>query len=705
MKNAINLTIDENGIAELVFDMPDSPVNLLSSDVLGELESHLVAMSGNGEIKAALFSSAKKGIFIAGADISEIADLKDEETAYEKVRRGQSILTRICSLPFPTVAVIDGACLGGGFELALCCDYRIATEGEKTKIGLPEVNLGVLPGFGGTQRLKKLIGLGKALELILAGKIINGKKAEKLGMVDACVPAGYLDFKRESFIKEILDEKMSAKIKATRHEPNFLERHLPKVILHFAHKEVMNKSKGHYPAPLAVIDLYANTEGKFLDEAMEMEAAAFAKLCITQISKNLIGLFYTSEALKKESGTSERVELLPVDMTAVIGGGIMGSGIVWLFSKMDLLVRLIDQNFDQIGRAFSAIHKAYEAIRKRRRLTRREIEMKMGHISYDSDFTGLKHVDLCVEAVIENVEAKKEIYAKLESIVDEKAIIATNTSSLSITLLAEGMKHPERFVGMHFFNPVNRMPLVEVIAGEKTSPQTVATVVDLARRAGKTPIVIGDCAGFLVNRVLLPYINEAIKIFEEGEDYERIDHLTVEFGMPMGPFTLADEVGLDVGYKVGCVLQEAYGDRMQVSRMFDTIYTEKKLLGKKAGKGFYIHSGSKRTVNPEVKALQKKAHSFDKDEIIDRMMLVMVNEASRCLDEGVVKNADYLDMAMVMGTGFPPFRGGLMRYAQNRGINNVVVTLHRLANAYGSRFEPSGLLVRMAENNENFFKE
>ena len=405
-KRTIQLTINDDGIAELLFDMPGSSANLLSTDVLLELEEHLLAMKDNKAIKVALFTSAKAGIFIAGADISEIADLDSEETAYEKVRRGQNILSRIGSLPFPTIAVIDGACLGGGFELALCCDFRIATEGSKTKIGLPEVNLGVLPGFGGTQRLQRLIGLSKALELILGGKIINGKKAEKLGMVDACVPVGYLGFKRETFVKAVLDDKERAKIISKRYKANLLERHLPNVILYFARKEVMKKTRGQYPAPLAVLDLYERTKEKNLEEALEMEAAAFAKLSITQISKNLIGLFYTSEALKKESGTSEAVEPLPIRMTAVIGGGIMGAGIVWLFSKMDLLVRLIDMNFEQIGRAFTSIHKAYESVRKRKRLTRREIEMKMGHISYDADFTGLAHADFCVEAIIENSEAK-----------------------------------------------------------------------------------------------------------------------------------------------------------------------------------------------------------------------------------------------------------------------------------------------------------
>ena len=705
MKDAITVKIDENGIAELVFDLPDSSVNLLSIAVLQELEKKIDVIAVDEKVKALLFSSAKEGIFIAGADISEIKAFSDETDAYAKVREGQMILSKICSLPFPTVAIIDGAALGGGLELALCCDFRLATDSKKTKIGLPEVSLGVMPGFGGTQRLKRLVGLKKAVELILGSKLLSGKKAELLGVVDACVPAGYLDFKKETFLKSVLERKERAKIVSRRHRATLLERFLPNVILRYAGKEVMRKTKGQYPAPLALLNLYEKTEKILFDEAMELEARTFASLSVTGISKNLIGLFFTSESLKSEKGTEEAVALSDIKISAVIGGGVMGSGIVWLFSKADLLVRLKVRRMEQVGTAFKSISRSYEAIRRRKRLTRREIEIKMDHITYDTDFTGLRQCDIVVEAIVEDSDAKKMLYETLEDIVDERAVIATNTSSLSISSLAEDLMHPERFIGMHFFNPVNRMPLVEVIAGKKTSAQTIATVVSLAKKAGKTPIVVGDCAGFLVNRTLLPYINEAVRLLEEGEDLLRIDALLSEFGMPMGPFTLADEVGLDVGHKVVKVLEEAYGERMRPSPLFDVIVKEMGLLGKKSGKGFYLHAHKKKSPNAAVTEVVTERHSFNEDEIIDRTMLVMVNEAARCLEEGIVKDAAYLDMAMVLGTGFPPFRGGLMRYAQNRGIDNVVVTLHRLANAYGSRFEPAALLVEMAGDGTNFYEE
>ena len=693
-------TIDE-GIATLCLDLEDSAVNILSSEVLRALDAKLEELKSAVGIKLLKITSAKEGIFIAGANISEIESLRDEEEAYEKVREGQKILSKISALPYPTLAVIDGACLGGGLELALCCDYRLATEYSKTKIGLPEVNLGVLPGFGGTQRLKGLTGLSKALELILGGKILNGKKAEKLGVVDACVPKGYLEFKEEAFVEMILNH--SQKILAKRHRGGFLDRFLPSIVFSYARKNVMAKTKGRYPAPLAVLDLFEKTLNKGVEEGLELEARAFSRLAVTDISKNLIGLFYSSEALKKETGVKRKVNPVPINMINVIGAGVMGSGIVFQFSKIDKLVRMKLRRYEQAGQAMKNIAKMYEGFIRRHRLSKAEVGMKLAHISYTTEFDGFKHCDLALEAIVENKDAKQELYAQLEEIMDDKAIIASNTSSLSIGMLSANMNHPERFVGMHFFNPVARMPLVEIIPGKKTSDKTIATVVSLAKEAGKTPVVVGDCAGFLVNRILLPYINEAVRMFEEGADFERIDELILDFGMPMGPFVLADEVGLDVGYKVAKVLEDAYAERMQVSSILERVYHQMQLLGKKSGKGFYIHSGKKRVANDAVKALVFSKRLFDEQEIIDRAILIMVNEAALCLQEGIVDNAQYLDMAMIMGTGFPPYRGGLLRYADSLGIDSVVIALQSLAKHHGLRFEPAQLLLDMAKDAKTFY--
>ncbi len=690
----------DNGIATLCFDLEGSSVNILSSEVLRTLGAKIDELGKHENIRLLKFTSSKEGIFIAGADISQIEGLRDEEEAYELVREGQKVLSKISALPFPTVAIIDGACLGGGLELALCCDYRLATESPKTKIGLPEVNLGVLPGFGGTQRLKKLTGLSKALELILGGKILNGKKAYKLGIVDGCVPQGYLEFKEKSFCEQVLNEP--EKIVAKRKQGSLMDRFLPFVVFSYARKNVLAKTKGKYPAAIAILDLFEATQNKEVEEGLEYEARAFSKLVVTDISKNLIGLFYASEALKKERGVKRKVNPIPINMINVIGAGVMGSGIVFQFSKIGKLVRMKLRRYEQAAEAMTSIQKVYDAIMKRGRLTPHEVSIKMGHISYTTEFDGFKHCDLALEAIVENKEAKQELYAQFEDIMDEKAIIASNTSSLSISMLSEKMHHPERFIGMHFFNPVPRMPLVEIIPGKKTSDKTIATVVALAKEAGKTPIVVGDCAGFLVNRILLPYINEAVRLFEEGADFEHIDRLILDFGMPMGPFTLADEVGLDVGYKVAKVLEDAYGERMKVSSILDRIYQQMQLLGKKSGKGFYIH-GKKREANEEVKRLVYSKRQFDEKEIVDRALLIMVNEAAMCLQEGIVENAQYLDMAMVMGTGFPPFRGGLLRYADAVGIESIVITLKSLAKNHGIRFEPAKLLLDMAKDKKTFY--
>ncbi|MBT5933915.1 3-hydroxyacyl-CoA dehydrogenase NAD-binding domain-containing protein [Sulfurimonas sp.] len=700
--NAFNLQV-ENKIATLMFDMPDSNVNILSISVMRELETILDELKNSKDIDVLLFKSAKKDIFIAGADISEIKALSDEQVAYEVVRKGQTILSKIRILPFHTIAVIDGACLGGGFELALKCDYRITTENPSTKIGLPEVNLGVLPGFGGTQSLKNLIGKQKSLELILGSKLINGQKAQKLKMVDSCVPVGYLDFKLQSLIKSIMNPSEKEKIDARRYKSNLIERFAPSIIYSIAQKTVMKKTKGKYPAALEVIKLFRETDKLPVNEALSLEAYAFARLCVTDVSKNLISLFYASEQLKHDSFVSKDINALPIHSLSVVGSGIMGGGIVWLFSNINKAVRLKARTYDSIAASFKPISAAYKSVIKRKRLTPKQVELKMGHISYTTDYNGFKNIDIVLEAVVESRETKQAVYNDLEEVVRDNCIIASNTSSLSISMLAEGMKNPERFIGMHFFNPVPRMPLVEVIAGEKTSDETIATVVKLARDAGKTAIVVGDCAGFLVNRILLPYINECARLYEEGGSIENIDKNIEDFGMPMGPFTLADEVGLDVGYKVSKVLEDAYGERMTVAPILQKML-DIKLLGKKNKRGFYIHEGKNQSVNPELKTFQFHNKTFIKAEIVDRAILMMVNEAARCLEEGIIKDASSLDMAMIMGTGFPPFRGGLLKYADSIGIEKVHLTLLHLEEKYGSRFAPAQLICTMAEKKEYFYK-
>ncbi len=699
-----SLTQDERGIATLVFDTPDSEVNVLCFEALYELEQILVQVHEDKNMKALFIESAKAHIFIAGADIKEIKTFKDAKETTEKLQQGQEIFNQLQRLSFPTVAVIDGACLGGGLELAMACDYRLATNDEHTSIGLVEVSLGIIPGLGGTQRLPHLVGFAKAIELITGSKRLKGDKALSLGLVDASVPRGYLGFKKEEFSKEILAGTLKAKISKTRKGLAWYEKFSPvrKLIAFLATKEVLKQTAGHYPAPLKAIEVLEDTATLSIEEGLKVELEAFAHLATSSISKNLIELFFTSEALKKE--TFSQGEAKTIQSAAVMGVGTMGSGIAWALANQDIAVRLGARSMKSIAQAVSKISMSFESIKRRGRLTDREIGLKMDRVTYTTDLQGLRHADIVIEAVSEDPSVKKEMYASLESALGEEVIIATNTSSLGISELVTESLHPERFVGMHFFNPVQKMPLVEIIAGEKTSQQTIATVVRLAKRLGKTPIKVSECAGFLVNRTLLPYLNESAKMFEEGENIEHIDLLLKEFGMPMGPFTLADEVGIDIGEKVSNILYDAYGERMKPSAILSQM-TAKEWLGKKTGRGFYVHKDKQMSTNDSLHTLHTPNATLDNATIIDRAILIMVNEATRCLQEGVVDNARYLDMAMVMGTGFPAFRGGLLRYADAQGLKNVAERLTFLSKHYGQRFEPCALLVEMAEQNLMFYAE
>ncbi|RLA67054.1 MAG: fatty-acid oxidation protein subunit alpha [Epsilonproteobacteria bacterium] len=699
-----NLMIDDRGIATLTFDTPDSEVNVLCFDALYELEQVISQINKDRSVKALFIESAKSHIFIAGADIKEIKAFKSSSETLDKLRHGQEIFNSLENLPFPTVAMIDGACLGGGLELAMACKYRIATNDTHTRIGLVEVSLGIIPGLGGTQRLPLLVGFAKAIELITASKRLKGDKALKLGLVDAATPSGYLGFKKEEYIKEILSDTLAEKVAKKRQGIKWYEMFLPvkMLIAKMARSAVIKQTSGHYPAPLKAIDVLEKTLTMSLTEGLKIELEVFEPLATSQISKNLIELFFTSELLKKETFSKAKSNI--VQSSAVVGVGTMGSGIAWALANKEIPVRLGARKMESIASAISKMMQSFESIRKRGRLSRREIGLKMDRVTSTTQMQGLEHVDIVIEAVSEDPAVKMKIYETLESKVKENAIIATNTSSLSITELVKETQHPERFVGMHFFNPVTKMPLVEVIAGDKTSDETVATVVKLAKKLGKTPIKVNECAGFLVNRILLPYLNEASRMFEEGENVENVDEILTDFGLPMGPFTLADEVGIDIGEKVSNILFTAYGDRMKPSKVLEKMI-EKEWLGKKSGTGFYLHQAKDKVHNDHILELHASNPMLDDNTILDRAILIMVNEAARCLEEGVVDNVRYLDMAMVMGTGFPAFRGGLLRYADHRGLANVVSRLSGFEEKLGERFKPSKLLVEMVKKGETFYAE
>jgi 3-hydroxyacyl-CoA dehydrogenase/enoyl-CoA hydratase/3-hydroxybutyryl-CoA epimerase len=713
MTNAINLTI-KNNIANLVFNLPNEKVNKLSAPVMQELDGKLEEIKNNQEIKILTISSAKKDIFIAGADINEIKDLTDKKDARAKVSYGQEIMNKIEELKIPTIAVINGACLGGGLELALACTYRLAITSGKTQIGLPEVNLGIIPGFGGTQRLPKLIGLANSLKIILSGKAVDARKAYKMGIVDDLCNEEFLEDKLNEFLSKILKDQKNNQYLSKRKSLKkslFIKEQLlfaKYLITYLAQKDLFEKTKGNYPAPFYALEVIKKTYPNSSKKGYEIELDYFCELCTSQVSKNLIDIFFTSESLKKNN--FENLEIKEINAAATLGAGIMGGGIAWLFANKNLSVRIKDISQNAVALGFNQVLKIFNQLKKIRKLTQSEIDLKMSKITSSLDYSGFENVDIVVEAVVENMAIKKNILAEVETKLKKDALIVSNTSSLSITEMAEALQNPERFAGMHFFNPVNRMPLVEVIYGPKTSRETIASVVALSKKLGKTPIAVKDVAGFLVNRILLTSMNEAAYLLQDGAYIGEIDAALEEFGMPMGPFILSDVVGIDVGVKVAQSLHQAYGERMKVAEILTEIYVNhKELLGKKANKGFYIHA-RKKSVNNEIYTILKEVQNkhkistktVSKEEIVNRCILTMVNEAAKCLEEGVVENANELDMAMIMGAGFPPFRGGLLKYADNIGADKIVAILKEFKDC-GSRFEIANLLQEKAKNGEKFY--
>jgi len=714
-----DLSINDAGVATLLFDFENEKINKLDAAAFFELQDHLNAVSANKAIKLLVFESAKAGIFIAGADINEIKDIKTEQEAYQKARVGQHIIHQISQLPFPTLAVINGACVGGGCELALACTYRLISDDKKAVIGLPEVSLGIIPGFGGCVRLPKLIGLQAALLLILSAKLVDAKKALRLRLVDRIYNHTLARDAIDDFIQQLLNhpacieqilKKREKPLSQKCLENNHLGRQL---IFANAHKNIRKKTQGHYPAPFKVIEVIETSISLPIDEALEVELHGFSEVAITAISKNLIQLFFSNEALKKDRGVKDNT-IVPqtINHASVLGAGVMGGGIAWLFSNKNKNVRLKDIEWDAVAKGYQTANTYYQQMKKRRKIKPNQIRYQMNHIAGCVNYNGFKQLDIAVEAVVENMAIKKMVLAEAESELPATAILASNTSSLSITEMASELQRPENMIGMHFFNPVNRMPLVEIIPGEKTSPQTIASTVQLAKQLGKTPIVVGDCPGFLVNRILLTMLNEAALILQEGGVVTDIDECIKQFGLPMGPFVLADEVGIDIGFHVATILEEAYGERMKVAGIFKKLFLEEKLLGKKSGRGFYLHTEkSAPQYNKRIDSILTfyradhhiTVQPFDSETIINRCILIMVNEAVRCLEEGIIEQPAYLDMAMLMGTGFPAFRGGLLRYADNIGLPTICKQLNALSERYGSRFAPAQLLLDKAQNAQTFY--
>jgi 3-hydroxyacyl-CoA dehydrogenase/enoyl-CoA hydratase/3-hydroxybutyryl-CoA epimerase len=697
----------EGGIARLVLDLPDEPINKITRDVRDELDRLLTQIGEDPAVRAVVLLSGKPDTFIAGADIDEFVTLASRREAFALVRGGQALINRIPELGKPVVAGIHGACLGGGLEAALACTYRVETDHDKTKIGLPEVQLGIIPAAGGCQRLPRLIGAQAALDIILAGKTLPAKAAYRLGIVDELVHPAILERVTVDAARRLADGWRPARgrrgLKRLVLERNPLGL---KLLFSMARKQVLAKSGGHYPAPLAALRAVEHGLRYGAEAGMEMEAEMFADLAVGEVSRELIRIFFATTALKKDYGVAQPPEPRPVRRLAIVGAGFMGSGIGGTaVVQAGVDARFRDTTLPAVAKGLAAARRIVDDRLKRRRMTRYEHRRMVALLSGGTDWAGFASADVVIEAVFEDLAVKRAVFREAEQKLRDDCVLASNTSTIPIEKIASVTRHPERVLGMHFFSPVEKMPLLEVIASRQTASWALVAAVDFGRRMGKTVVVVQDRPGFWVNRILGPYMNEAGRLVQEGVPVERVDFLMKRFGFPVGPIALLDEVGLDVALKAANVLREAYGERMQPLDGLQRLVEDGR-LGRKNGRGFYRYDGGKRrgvddSVGPllGVKAVAPPA---DQDAE-QRLVYAMLNEAARALDEGVVRSPRDGDIAAIFGIGYPPFRGGPLRTLDQTGAGRAVEILESLMLAYGDRFVPAPALVRMARSGESFY--
>ncbi len=687
----------EGGICTLTFDRAGSSANIFDVETLDELDAHVAWLESQRDLKGVVITSAKAKIFIAGADLNSFARSPDEAALGAIVDKGHRVFMRLERLPIPSVAAIHGVCLGGGCELALACDWRVASLDKATKIGLPETQLGILPAWGGSVRMPALIGLPQALGLILTGKQLAGIPAQKLGLVDDVAH-------RENIVASAL--KLLARGKRPPPARNALSRApLSAVVAARARKDVIAKTRGHYPAPLKAIEVCTGALGRPLEEGFALERAAFLELLKTPQCANLMRIFFLQERAKKLRIPGGDGVARPVKRVAVIGAGVMGAGIAQWVSARGTPVLLKDISPEILKKGLAAAEKVYRDAAKRRVFTEAEATAGLDRITPAHTDVPMENIDLVIEAAVERLDLKQKIFKQLEARVRPEAILATNTSALSIDAIAGCLADPTRVVGIHFFNPVHRMQLVEIVRGPRTSTVALDTALQFVKSLGKLPVLVNDSPGFLVNRILLPYMVEAVRVFREGCPVEKVDRLMLDFGMPMGPLRLSDEVGLDVAQHVAKDLENRLPKPVPMNDTLELMIA-KGWLGKKSGRGFYeFAKGAREKPSGDVGFLQQEgaARSQDSATILDRMVLIMVNEAARCLEEGVVDSPEDVDFGMIFGTGFAPFRGGPLRHADSMGVAEAVKRLRALQKNVAPHFEPCARLVEMADAGRSFY--
>ena len=701
----IRIDRPEPGLAVVVFDPPHRSFPIFDAPLLRDLGHVLTELEGDSSLQGIVFTGRRPTQFLAGADVEAIGTITDPGVVEDVVRSVHALFDRVARLRPRTVAAVGGPVPGGAYEFSLCCDRIVAVNGKSTRIGLPETMLGIIPGWGGSHRLPRRVGLPTALDAILTGRLLPAKPAHKRGLVDRLV--------HEEDLVRIASDIALGRRKCARHsrgvwswlvDRNPLARAL---IRDRALKGVDAKARGKYPAPYAALDLVLGAPSAPQRTWAGREARAVAELATGTVCKSLVGIFFGSEAAKKLGKSADGSEPTRPAQATVVGAGVMGAGIASALALSGVPVRLADLSTQALATAVGTHRKEVEKRRRKRRLTNHEANGAIDRLDPVAGAVGMGRSEFAIEAVAEVLDVKRKVLGGLAEQLPDDAILATNTSSLSVTAIAEGLPHPERVVGMHFFNPVKAMPLVEVVRGEHTSDEVVIRTCALALALGKTPVVTRDVPGFLVNRILGPYLDEAVRLFLDGADVERVDRLMLDFGMPMGPYTLLDEVGFDIAQHAAASLHEGYGDRMAPCPGLEGL-AQPHRLGRKTGLGFYRHPApgdkkAKRVAADGLASFQtgRSAQALRDQDLVDRLVLAMVGEAARCLEEQVVESEQVLDLASVFGTGFAPFRGGLWSYAKRTGLDRIAARMRELQQAPdiaergegAQRFEPTGPLA------------
>jgi 3-hydroxyacyl-CoA dehydrogenase/enoyl-CoA hydratase/3-hydroxybutyryl-CoA epimerase len=717
-----------NGVAVITIDLPGEPVNKFNRAVKDEFVALFDRLERNLNVRAAVLISGKKDSFIAGADIEEFLELKSAAEAERLSHEGQLLLDSIHEQRTPLVIAIHGACMGGALELSLASHYRIATDHPKTILALPEVQIGLIPGAGGTQRLPRLIGVRAALDMILTGKNVRAKKAMQIGLVDELVHPSILKKIAIQRAQELAD----GVIKRRKHSggvTGFLLDENPagrRVVLKKAREETLKKTRGNYPAPLAAIDAVEAGYRGGASHGYRTESRLFGEMSMTDVCRQLIHIFFATTALKKDPGVpvypdSPPLQIQPVEKLGILGAGFMGAGIASIAIQQGTLVRIKDADHNRVAKGFGAVRDVVKDRLTKRQITKVQYSDTMSLLGGTVDYSGFGNVDLVIEAVFEDLNVKHQVLREVEAELKPSAIFASNTSTIPIAQIATASSRPERVVGMHFFSPVHKMPLLEVIEADLTDVNVVASVVAYGKKLGKTVIVVHDGPGFYVNRILTPYLNEAGRLLDQGAAIDAIDNAMLDFGFPVGPITLLDEVGLDVGSKAGKIMYEAFGERFAPPSSMQAVVASGR-YGRKVKKGFYLYDeegnkgevdqsvytllapGARETSSTSGNQMQTRAQ-IPASEIQQRTVLPMLNEAARCLAENVIRSARDGDVGAVFGFGFPPFRGGPFRYMDSIGIAELVKRLEELNDRFPGRFEPAEILVSMARRGDRFYSE